>query len=125
MDYTVAIDDVPKGDKGSKRNMAESWMEAADQHGIPTAFIVRDGKVAWIGHPMAMDEALEKSLAKDFDIRGRRPSVPCGTQGTASGTEGLGIHHSGRAPSLVRAREGVLCYLRWSTQGREGHESAQ
>ena len=69
MDYTVAIDDVPKGEKGSKRNMAESWMEAADQHGIPTAFIVRDGKVAWIGHPMAMDEALEKISAKEFDIQ--------------------------------------------------------
>ena len=69
MDYTVAIDDIATRAKGSKRNMAESWMEAADQYGIPTAFIVRDGKVAWIGHPMAMDEALEKSLAKEFDIQ--------------------------------------------------------
>jgi tetratricopeptide (TPR) repeat protein len=69
MDYTIAIDDVPKGEKGSTRNMAASWMEAAGQHGIPTAFIVRDGKVAWIGHPMALDEALEKSLAKEFDIQ--------------------------------------------------------
>ena len=49
--------------------MAESWMEAAGQSGIPTAFIVRDGKVAWIGHPMAMDEALEKTSAKEFDIQ--------------------------------------------------------
>jgi thiol-disulfide isomerase/thioredoxin len=65
MDYTVAIDDVPEGQVG---RTADSWMEAADQRDIPTAFIVRDGKIAWIGHPMAMDEALEKSSAKDFDI---------------------------------------------------------
>jgi eukaryotic-like serine/threonine-protein kinase len=68
MDYTVALDDVPEGEDGGKGKMAESWMEAADHHEIPTAFIVRDGKVAWIGHPMAMDEALEKSSAKEFNI---------------------------------------------------------
>ena len=49
--------------------MAESWMDAAEAQSIPTAFIVRDGKVAWIGHPMAMDEALEKTSAKEFDIQ--------------------------------------------------------
>jgi tetratricopeptide (TPR) repeat protein len=68
MDYAVALDDVPEGEHGGKGKMAERWMEAADQHSIPTAFIVRDGKVAWIGHPIAMDEALEKSSAKEFDI---------------------------------------------------------
>ena len=68
MEYSVAIDDVPGGEKASEGTMADRWMEAADQHGIPTAFIVRDGKVAWIGHPMAMDEALEKSSAEEFDI---------------------------------------------------------
>jgi hypothetical protein len=69
MDYTIAIDDLPSREKESKRNMAEGWMEAAEQQGIPTAFIVRFGKIAWIGHPMAIDEALEQSLAKDFDIQ--------------------------------------------------------
>jgi hypothetical protein len=43
MNYTVAADQVPKGHKGK---MAETWMEAAHASGIPTAFIVRDGKVA-------------------------------------------------------------------------------
>ena len=66
MNYAVAMDEVPKGQKGK---MAESWMQAAGQSGIPTAFIVRDGKVAWIGHPMAMDEALERASGKDFDIK--------------------------------------------------------
>jgi tetratricopeptide (TPR) repeat protein/thiol-disulfide isomerase/thioredoxin/tRNA A-37 threonylcarbamoyl transferase component Bud32 len=69
MNYTVAMDEVPKGDQGNKGKMAASWMEAAGAQGIPTAFIVRDGKVAWIGHPMSMDEALEKASAREFDIQ--------------------------------------------------------
>jgi hypothetical protein len=49
--------------------MAEAWLEAAGQPVIPRAFIVRDSKIAWIGQPMEMDEALEKSLAWEFDIQ--------------------------------------------------------
>jgi thiol-disulfide isomerase/thioredoxin len=38
-----------------------AYMRAAGQNGIPCAFIVgREGKVEWIGHPMAMEEALKK-----------------------------------------------------------------
>lgn len=44
MRYTVALD------KNDKTN--ETWMKAAGQEGIPCAFIVKDGKIAWIGHPM-------------------------------------------------------------------------
>ena len=41
--------------------MAKTWMTAADQNGIPTAFIVnKEGKIAWIGHPMAMEKPFEK-----------------------------------------------------------------
>jgi thiol-disulfide isomerase/thioredoxin len=54
MSYTVAVDD-------DKKSMASDWMEAAGQNGIPTAFIVKDGKIAWIGHPMnGLDEELAK-----------------------------------------------------------------
>ncbi len=38
----------------------EAYMDASNQQGIPTAFIVgKDGVVEWIGHPMSMDEAEE------------------------------------------------------------------
>jgi thiol-disulfide isomerase/thioredoxin len=51
MNYHVAFDD------GRKTN--DAYMKAAKQNGIPTAFIVdREGKLAWIGHPMAMDKVL-------------------------------------------------------------------
>jgi len=44
MRYTVAIDEDNKTDK--------AWMKAAGQDGIPTAFVVKGGKILWIGHPM-------------------------------------------------------------------------
>ena len=40
--------------------MGVSWLKAAEQNGIPTAFIVnKEGKIAWIGHPMEIDKPLE------------------------------------------------------------------
>jgi len=68
MDYAVALDDVPKDSEGAKGKMATTWMEASQEQGIPTAFIVKDGKVAWIGHPMEMDKPLAKVTSGDFDI---------------------------------------------------------
>lgn len=40
---------------------SNDYMRAAKQNGIPCAFLVgKDGKIEWIGHPMSMDEPLEK-----------------------------------------------------------------
>ncbi len=63
MDYHVARDDA-------KGTIAASWMEAAGQGGIPTAFIVdQKGKVVWIGHPMdGLDETLGKVIAGKYDV---------------------------------------------------------
>jgi tetratricopeptide (TPR) repeat protein len=62
MDYHVAMD-------GTDGTMAKTWMEAAQQPGIPTAFVIdRDGKVAWIGHPMmGLDETVQKVIDGNFD----------------------------------------------------------
>jgi thiol-disulfide isomerase/thioredoxin len=67
MTYRVALDDKKSDDKGA---MATTWMAAAKQNGIPTAFIVNThGKIAWIGHPMAMEEkVLDGVLADNYDI---------------------------------------------------------
>ncbi len=55
MNYRVAYD--------SDRTMAETWMRPAGQNGIPCAFIVgRDGRLAWIGHPMAIDAPLAAAI---------------------------------------------------------------
>jgi len=67
MTYRVSMDDKKGSDKGK---MAETWMEAAGQNGIPTAFLVdKKGRIAWIGHPMEMKEkTIEDVLAGTFDV---------------------------------------------------------
>lgn len=68
MNYSVALDDVPKGGDRDEGKMALGWMKAAEEDGIPTAFVVKDGKIAWIGHPMQMDEPLAKIVSGTFDV---------------------------------------------------------
>jgi len=70
MAYRVAIDSVPKDAKGNDGAMAKSWMQAASQDGIPTAFIInKEAKIAWIGHPGSMEEPLEKIAAGSWDLK--------------------------------------------------------
>ena len=60
MNYNVAY-------SGNKDGMAETWMNAAGQNGIPTAFVVKGGKIAWIGHPMELEDPLTQIKAGTFD----------------------------------------------------------
>jgi thiol-disulfide isomerase/thioredoxin len=70
MDYRVATDAIPDGGKPTDGTMAHTWMEEAGEEGIPAAFIINgEGKVAWIGHPMTMDEPLEKIVAGTYDLK--------------------------------------------------------
>ena len=62
MNYLVALDDDGK--------TAKAWLKASGQGGIPCAFVVdKDGKIAWIGHPMRLEPVLEQILAGTFDIK--------------------------------------------------------
>jgi len=69
MTYRVALDDRRRETNGI---MAVTWMKAADQNNIPTAFVInKQGRIAWIGHPMGLDEKiLEEILADKYDIGG-------------------------------------------------------
>lgn len=68
MSYTVAYD--------NDRSMSKGWMEPAGQGGIPTAFVVDStGTIAWIGHPMEMDEPLSKIVAGKWDIKAEAASA--------------------------------------------------
>jgi thiol-disulfide isomerase/thioredoxin len=60
MDYVV-------GYSGDKEGMSQTWMRAASQNGIPAAFIVKDGVIEWVGHPMEMDQPLAQVKAGTFD----------------------------------------------------------
>lgn len=49
-------------------SVKESYMRAAGQNGIPTAFIVgKTGDIEWIGHPMRIDEPVTRVLAGTWD----------------------------------------------------------
>jgi len=63
MNYNVAVD-------GPEGTMASTWMRAANQNGIPTAFVVdRQSRIAWIGHPMmGLDEVLGQEVADKYDV---------------------------------------------------------
>ncbi len=63
MDYNV-------GYSGNKTGMSATWMEPSGQNGIPSAFIVKDQKIMWIGHPMSMDKPLEEIKAGTFNLEG-------------------------------------------------------
>ena len=67
MTYRVALDDKSTDKKGA---MAKTWMDAAGQDGIPTAFVVdKEGKIAWIGYPTELDKVVEAVLAGTFDAK--------------------------------------------------------
>lgn len=69
MDYRVALDSVPEGQQPQDGLMAKNWMDAAGQAGIPTAFIVnQEGQVAWIGHPIEMEEPLAQIAKGEYDL---------------------------------------------------------
>lgn len=60
MGYTVAWD--------TERKTSEAFMMAANQNGIPCSFVVnQEGVVAFIGHPMMLDEVLPRVLDSKWD----------------------------------------------------------
>jgi thiol-disulfide isomerase/thioredoxin len=67
MTYRVTLDDKRRNTNGI---MATSWMQAADQHSVPTTFVInRQGRIAWIGHPLNLNEyVLAQILTDKFDL---------------------------------------------------------
>ncbi len=71
MDFAVASDNVTSDKQhGLDGTMANSWLVASRQMGLPIAFIVdRSGKIAWIGSPVgnSMDQPLRKIADGSWD----------------------------------------------------------
>lgn len=66
MNYRVALDEP--GEKQGKT--AAAWLSSSGQRGIPCTFIVdKEGKLAWIGHPMSMERIVEQVAAGTFDVK--------------------------------------------------------
>jgi thiol-disulfide isomerase/thioredoxin len=61
IEFHVAVDDP-------NQTMAYTWMRAAGEGGIPTAFIVdKTGTIVWIGHPMNLDRNVEEVIKGNFN----------------------------------------------------------
>lgn len=61
MGYALFIDN-------NDQYMGNKWMKAAGQEGIPSTFIIKDGKIIWIGDPMALDTTLPKMLDGHYNM---------------------------------------------------------
>ena len=61
MGYAVFADN-------NEQHMGNNWLKAAGQEGIPSTFIVKEGRIIWIGHPMALDTILPKILDGSYDM---------------------------------------------------------
>ncbi len=68
MAYRVALDDKTQDPDGFMG--VQWWKRKVENHSIPAAVIInKAGRVAWIGHPMELNEKLiEDVLADKFDI---------------------------------------------------------
>jgi thiol-disulfide isomerase/thioredoxin len=71
--YSVAWDDQSGTDHAYqgvfRGRTTERYLEAAQIRAIPCAFVVdREGRIAYIGHPAALDGALERVVAGTWDI---------------------------------------------------------
>ena len=62
MDHHVAY-------SGNQEGMARTWLEPAAQNGIPTSFIIKNGMIQWIGHPMSIEAPLAEVKAGTFDVK--------------------------------------------------------
>ncbi len=63
MDYNV-------GWSGNNTGMSETWLKPAAQNGIPCTFVLRDGVIQWVGHPMSLEQTLGEVKSGRFNLAG-------------------------------------------------------
>ena len=57
--------------------MTKHWLEASYRRGIPASFIVIPaGQIAWIGHPIELEEPLAAVIDGSWDLGGKVRSAP-------------------------------------------------
>ncbi|MFP9228222.1 TlpA family protein disulfide reductase [Pectobacterium cacticida] len=67
MQYTIAFNPAATGDDGE--DIPTAWLRPTYMDGIPTAYVIdAQGRLAWFGHPMDLDEPLAALTSGSFDI---------------------------------------------------------
>ncbi len=109
MAYTVAMDMVPAGKKGDDGAMAKLWMTAAGRSGIPSTFIVdKEGKIAWIGHPMQMDRPLKEIVAGTFDPKKEAELAKKANEGRATMSKFMRAMEKGETAEAYKLSDALL-----------------
>lgn len=68
MSFAVAGDEADR--------FADGWLEPAGQEGLPTAFMIRKGRIVWIGNTAQIDAKLiDAILDGSFDVEGARKAA--------------------------------------------------
>lgn len=62
MGYSVIADN-------NDQFMGNNWLKAAGQNGIPSTFIIKDQKIIWMGHPLALDTTLPKIINGSYNMQ--------------------------------------------------------
>ncbi len=65
MAYNVVVDN-------NEEFLGNNWMKAAGQGGIPCSFIIREGTILWIGHPIRLDSLIQGILDNKYDLAAER-----------------------------------------------------
>lgn len=65
MDYNVITDN-------NDEFMGNNWMKAAGEKGIPCSFMIREGTILWIGHPIALDSVIQVVMDDNYDLTAER-----------------------------------------------------
>jgi hypothetical protein len=61
MAYNVAMDN-------NDLHMANNWMKASGQGGIPATFLIKEGRIIRIGHPIKLDTILTEVFSGTYDM---------------------------------------------------------
>ena len=61
MSYNVIVDN-------NATELVKNWLTPAGISGIPSTFVIKDGKIAWIGHPIHLDSVIDPIIAGTYDI---------------------------------------------------------
>lgn len=102
MTYRVAMDDKADGGRG---RMAQNWLAAAGQNGIPCAFIVnKQGRIVSIGHPMSIKEAELETLLAEPSTAGKAAATGRPSD-TATAPSAKALELARRAEAEIRVGE--------------------
>lgn len=126
-------------------SMRREWLDAAHQRGLPTAFIVREGVVQWVGHPRDAEPTLAKVLDGTWDVaaakalfedtvaeddrqrareRDTKEALAAGDTARALGALDMAIADAGPEASLPLRVQRAMLLLR-SGRADEGYAAAE